>query len=123
MFDLKRFRKENGRITQMAMAEMFNCTQGNIYAIEASGRDLTDEQLNILKSKFGDEVVSKYIINLTLTKTILKPLKKRHMISLIKGKKVCWQLLSLSNVPSRTFPKPLKPYRSDDYVSERCHNR
>ena len=79
----------------MAMAEMFNCTQGNIYAIEASGRDLTDEQ----------------------------PLKKRHMISLIKGKKVCWQLLSLSNVPSRTFPKPLKPYRSDDYVSERCHNR
>ena len=99
MFDLKRFRKENGRITQMAMAEMFNCTQGNIYAIEASGRDLTDEQLNILKSKFGDEVVSKYIINLTLDKD------------------------SLSNVPSRTFPKPLKPYRSDDYVSERCHNR
>lgn len=105
------------------MAEMFNCTQGNIYAIEASGRDLTDEQLNILKSKFGDEVVSKYIINLTLDKDNPKPLKKRHMISLIKGKKVCWQLLSLSNVPSRTFPKPLKPYRSDDYVSERCHNR
>ena len=53
MFDLKRFRKENGRITQMAMAEMFNCTQGNIYAIEASGRDLTDEQLNILKADTG----------------------------------------------------------------------
>ena len=76
MFDLKRFRKENGRITQMAMAEMFNCTQGNIYAIEASGRDLTDEQLNILKSKFGDEVVSKYIINLTLDKDNPKTFKE-----------------------------------------------
>lgn len=65
MFDLKRFRKENGKITQTAMAEMFNCTQGNIYAIEASGRDLTEEQMNILKSRFGEETVSKYIINLT----------------------------------------------------------
>lgn len=105
------------------MAEMFNCTQGNIYAIEASGRDLTDEQLNILKSKFGDEVVSKYIINLTLDKDNPKTFKEATHDFFNKGKKVCWQLLSLSNVPSRTFPKPLKPYRSDDYVSERCHNR
>ena len=60
----------------MAMAEMFNGTQGNIYAIEASGRDLTDEQLNILKSKFGDEVVSKYIINLTLDKDNPKTFKE-----------------------------------------------
>lgn len=47
------------------MAEMFNCTQGNIYAIEASGRDLTEEQMNILKSRFGEDVVSKYIVNFT----------------------------------------------------------
>lgn len=64
MFDLKRFRKENGKITQNEMAEMFNCTQGNIYAIEASGRDLTEDQLSVLKSKFGEEVVNKYIINI-----------------------------------------------------------
>lgn len=64
MFDLKRFRKENGKITQNEMAEMFNCTQGNIYAIEASGRDLTEDQLSILKSRFGEEIVNKYIINI-----------------------------------------------------------
>lgn len=64
MFDLKRFRKENGKITQTEIAKMFNCTQGNIYAIEASGRDLTNEQLDILKSKFGEETTNKYIINL-----------------------------------------------------------
>ena len=58
------------------MAEMFNCTQGNIYAIEASGRDLTDEQLNILKSKFGDEVETKYNINLTLDKDNTKTFKE-----------------------------------------------
>ena len=89
MFDLKRFRKENGRITQMAMAEMFNCTQGNIYAIEASGRDLTDEQLNILKSKFGDEVVSKYIINLTLDKDNPKTFKEATHDFFNKREEVC----------------------------------
>lgn len=59
MFDLQSLRKEH-RITQKDAAILLGCKQPNISAIENDGKDLTEEQLNILIDKYGKENVMRY---------------------------------------------------------------
>lgn len=60
MFDSKRFRKDNG-LTQCQLAEILNCGQANISALEKTGRDLDRNQLKILIDIYGEEQIKNYI--------------------------------------------------------------
>ena len=53
MFDLKRFRKDH-KLSQLDVAFLFECNQSNIAHFERNGRDLTNEQYQILEEKYGD---------------------------------------------------------------------
>ena len=59
MYDLKGLRKEVNK-TQSEIAVLFGCGQNNISMQEKSNRDLTTEQMNILRKNFGEEITSKY---------------------------------------------------------------
>lgn len=65
MFDLKRFRKDH-KLSQIDVAFMFECNQSNIAHFERSGRDLTNEQWEILTNKYGD-ITSYYTENAKCT--------------------------------------------------------
>lgn len=58
VFDLKRFRKENN-LTQVEVAELFSCKQNFISNIEAGIKQIPQDKLDILQSKYGD--ISEYI--------------------------------------------------------------
>ena len=60
MFRLKDFRKQHG-LNQDDVAALLGCTQPNISSIEKEGKDLTEEQLDILKNKYGEQEVLKYV--------------------------------------------------------------
>lgn len=59
MYDLKGFRQAFG-ITQIQLAEIFNCKQSNISGMEKSMRDLEDYQRAALERLYGKESVDKY---------------------------------------------------------------
>lgn len=61
MCNLKGLRKEINK-TQLEISVLFNCGQNNISMQEKSNRDLTEEQMNILKKEFGESVVIKYYV-------------------------------------------------------------
>lgn len=56
MFDLKRLRKEK-KLKQGDIADILQCGQPNISAIENEGKDLTPEQMDLLISKYGKEYI------------------------------------------------------------------
>lgn len=58
--DLKRFRKDKN-LTQLDIAELFNCKQNFISNIEAGIKPIPTDKLEILQSKYGD--ISEYIIS------------------------------------------------------------
>jgi transcriptional regulator with XRE-family HTH domain len=60
MFKLRDFRKEQG-LTQIYVAQLFGCVQSNIVAIEKEGKNLTEEQVDILNDKYGKDYVAKFI--------------------------------------------------------------
>ena len=59
MYNLKGLRRELGK-KQSDIAQLFGCVQGNISAQERTNRNLSDEQMAILYSTFGEDVVNKY---------------------------------------------------------------
>lgn len=61
MFNLKEFRKRIG-LRQVDMAEILNCTQPNIVAMERDLKELTEEQFNILSNTYGADLVHEYYI-------------------------------------------------------------
>lgn len=61
MYNLKGLRKEINK-TQLEISVLFNCGQNNISMQEKSNRDLTEEQMSILKKEFGESVVMKYYV-------------------------------------------------------------
>ncbi len=60
MFDLKLFRKDN-KLSQKELADLLNCSQSYISALESGRKPVLDAQISILEEKFGD--IKKYIIN------------------------------------------------------------
>lgn len=60
-FDLKAFRKRFG-LKQVEVAQLFNCVQGNISAIETGKRGLEDYQARIISEKYGEDILREYII-------------------------------------------------------------
>ena len=59
MYNLKGLRKEVNK-TQSEIAVLFGCKQNNISMQEKSDRDLTTEQMDVLRKNFGEEIVNKY---------------------------------------------------------------
>lgn len=60
MFDLKRFR-EDFKIKQSELCDLFDCTQPYISALETGNRTLSEDKYHLLQQKYGD--ISDYIIN------------------------------------------------------------
>lgn len=60
MFDLKRFR-EDFKIKQSDLCDLFDCKQPYISALEKGSRTLSEDKYNLLQQKYGD--ISDYIIN------------------------------------------------------------
>ena len=56
MYNLKGLRKEVNK-TQSEIAVLFGCKQNNISMQEKSDRDLTTEQMDVLRKNFGEEIV------------------------------------------------------------------
>ena len=61
MFKYKDFRKEVG-LSQIDLAKLLGCGQPNISAMERTNRDLERSHESILRTKFGDRLVEKYIL-------------------------------------------------------------
>lgn len=57
--DLKNFCKEN-KISQVELAEVFDCGPGNVSNIVNGKRNLTKLQLRLLIEKYGFDVIAKY---------------------------------------------------------------
>lgn len=53
MYNLKGLRKEVNK-TQSEIAVLFGCKQNNISMQEKSDRDLTTEQMDVLRKNFGE---------------------------------------------------------------------
>jgi len=60
MFRLRDFRKEKG-LTQGKIADLFGCGQTNITAIEKEGKNLTNEQIDILNNAYGKDYIAQFI--------------------------------------------------------------
>lgn len=60
-FDLKSFRKRFG-LKQIEVAQLFNCVQGNISAIETGKRGLEDYQARIISEKYGEDILREYLL-------------------------------------------------------------
>lgn len=58
MFDLKLFRKDN-KLSQKELADLLNCSQSYISALESGRKPVLDAQISILEKKFGG--IKKYI--------------------------------------------------------------
>lgn len=58
VFDLKQFRKDKN-LTQVEVAELFSCKQNFISNIEAGIKQIPQDKLDILQSKYGD--ITEYI--------------------------------------------------------------
>lgn len=58
VFDLKQFRKDKN-LTQVEVAELFSCKQNFISNIEAGIKQMPQDKLDILQSKYGD--ITEYI--------------------------------------------------------------
>lgn len=61
MFRLKDFRTDLG-LTQKEIMTTLNVSQTTISFVENGQRNLTKEQMAILVSKYGEETVSKYLV-------------------------------------------------------------
>ena len=61
MYNLKEFRNYIG-LTQTDVAEMFGCSQPNIAKSERLFSDLTVEQSRILKERYGEEIVNRFVL-------------------------------------------------------------
>lgn len=61
MFKLKELRADK-KLTQKEMAQILECGQPNIVAIEKEGKDLTEYQLDILKELYGVDYVNSFNI-------------------------------------------------------------
>lgn len=59
-FDLKGFRKRLN-LKQTDVAQLFNCVQGNISAIENGKRGLEDYQAEIISREYGEEILKEFI--------------------------------------------------------------
>lgn len=62
MFKLREFRQDFG-LSQMSVAELFNCKQSNISRIEKLGSNLEDYQWDILSARYGKEVLIQYLVS------------------------------------------------------------
>lgn len=60
MFRLRDFRRD-ANLTQKDVAELFECAQSNIAAIEKEGKDLMAAQLDVLIENYGKELVVSYM--------------------------------------------------------------
>lgn len=76
MIDLKRFRNAE-KITQKELAEFLGCTQSFVSALEKGLRQIPNEMLLVLQSRYGD--ISQYTIEETTTDT---PAKQPKNVSL-----------------------------------------
>ena len=63
-FKIREFRKAKG-IYQEEFAKTIGLTQSNLSRYETNGIDLTDEMLNKLREKFGDDEINAYITDST----------------------------------------------------------
>ncbi len=69
MFDLKSFRKENS-IPQSEIKDLFRCSQPFVSRLENGKEEITFQHLKLLKEKYGEREISKYMVSSSLLPTI-----------------------------------------------------